>query len=86
MKTIDINTYKWFDKTYGNTYFAQEIIIDLGLDSEVMEINPIRYGYGSFDMHAFTFLRKKGYQINSDEIIVRNHEQYAKKSVLNNLK
>lgn len=59
LKTIDVTTLVWFDKTYGNSYFAQEITLNYGMsDSEVFK-NPFQYGYSSFDHEAMEFLIKK---------------------------
>lgn len=58
LKTIDIITLVWFDKTYGNSYFAQEITLNYGLaDSEVYK-NPFQYGYDSYNYEALDFLGK----------------------------
>lgn len=83
---IDIHTYTWFDKTYGNTYFAQEIILNYGTDQEQRFKNKISYGYSSFEHFALEFLRKQGVFIpeNRDErkkmFIIRNYIQQVKKS------
>ena len=85
-QTIDIHTYTWFDRTYGNTYFAQKIILNYGQDGELTICNPFQYGYSSFDYFALEFLRKQGISIpqNRDELkemfIIRNHEQAVKKA------
>ena len=84
--TIDITTYKWFDKINGNTYFAQEIILNYGTDQEQRFKNPFQYGYSSFDHVALEFLRKQGISIpqNRDELkdmfIIRNYERWVNKS------
>ena len=85
-QTIDIHTYKWFDKINGNTYFAQKIILNYGQDGELTVYNPFQYGYSSYDHVALEFLRKQGIPIpeNRDErkeiFIIRNYEQKVKKS------
>ena len=85
-QTIDIHTYTWFDRTFGNTYFAQEIVLNYGTDQEQRFKNPFRYGYSSFDYYALEFLRKQGIVIpvNRDErkkmFIIRNYIQQVKKS------
>ena len=85
-QTIDITTYKWFDKINGNTYFAQEIVLNYGTDQEQRFKNPFQYGYSSFDYVALEFLRKQGIAIpvNRDELkemfIVRNYERWVNKS------
>ena len=85
-QTIDIHTYAWFDKINGNTYFAQEIVLNYGTDQEQRFKNPFQYGYSSFDYVALEFLRKQGIAIpvNRDELkemfIVRNYERWVNKS------
>lgn len=85
-QTIDIHTYAWFDRTYGNTYFAQEIILNYGTDQEQRFKNPFKYGYSSYDFFALEFLRKQGIAIpvNRDELkemfIIRNYERWVNKS------
>lgn len=85
-QTIDIHTYKWFDKINGNTYFAQEIVLNYGTEQEQSFKNKFKYGYSSFDYFALEFLRKQGISIpqNRDELkemfIIRNHEQAVKKA------
>ena len=34
IKTIDLNVLEWFDKTYGNSYFAATITINYGRKNE----------------------------------------------------
>lgn len=58
IKTIDIKTLTWFDKINGNTYFAQEITLNFGLDNETEIINPFKYGYSSFEHYAFDAIKK----------------------------
>lgn len=46
VKTIDINVKEWFDKIYGNSYFAAIVTVNYGLeDSREIKI-PFEYGYG----------------------------------------
>ena len=84
--TIDIHTYKWFDKVNGNTYFAQEIILNYGTEQEQRFKNKFQYGYSSYDHVALEFLRKQGisipkhYQELKDSFIIRNYEQRVKKA------
>lgn len=56
MKTIDINAKEWFDKTYGNSYFSAEIIIDYAMDTEKKFKLEFQYGYGD---HYKTMARQK---------------------------
>ena len=85
-QTIDIHTYAWFDKINGNTYFAQEIILNYGQDGELTIYNHFQYGYSSYDFFALEFLRKQGIAIpvNRDELkekfIIRNYERWVNKS------
>ena len=85
-QTIDIHTYTWFDKTYGNTYFAQEIVLNYGTEQEQRFKNHFQYGYSSFDNYALDFLRKQGiyipehYKELREMFIVRNYEQKVNKS------
>ena len=85
-QTIDIHTYKWFDRTFGNTYFAQEIVLNYGTDQEQRFKNPFQYGYSSFDSVALEFLRKQGISIPEhykelrEMFIIRNYERWVNKS------
>ena len=47
IKTIDVDAYEWFDKTYGNSYFAGEVTINYGMKSQLGFNMPFQYGYGS---------------------------------------
>ena len=85
-QTIDIHTYTWFDKLYGNTYFAQEIVLNYGTDQEQSFKNKLQYGYSSFDYFALEFLRTKGvvipehYHELKDSFIIRNYKTEVKKA------
>jgi len=59
IKTIDLQTKEWFDKTYGNSYFSAQLTINFGLAGERKIYLPFQYGYGSHseDM-AFKATRK----------------------------
>ena len=46
MKTIDINAKEWFDKTFGNSYFAGTITLNYGTETEEIFLLPFQYGYG----------------------------------------
>ena len=95
IKTIDIQTLKWFDKTYGNTYFAQEITLNYGMPDAETLYNPFQYGYSSYDYRAIEFLQKNGYFEGERVcawtikqkfgIIFRVNEQSAKKRDLINI-
>lgn len=47
IKTVDITTKFWFDKTCGNTYFASRIILNYGMQDEKTIKLPFQYGSGS---------------------------------------
>ena len=85
-QTIDIHTYAWFDKINGNTYFAQEIVLNYGTDQEQRFKNRFQYGYSSYDFFALEFLRKQGISIPEhykelrDMFIIRNYERWVNKS------
>ena len=79
VKTIDINTLTWFDKVNGNTYFAQEIIINFGLKTKKVYYNNFQYGYSSYEHEAIDFLFKEkvvstnnAYEL-SKTIVIRNN-------------
>ena len=48
IKTIDVNAKGWFDKTYGNSYFAGTVCINFGMKSQKSYNMPFQYGYGDF--------------------------------------
>ena len=58
IKTIDVCTKTWFDKVNGNSYFAQSITLNFGLQSAETFVNPFQYGYGSYDIEAFRCIEK----------------------------
>tara|TARA_Y100001937_G_scaffold118266_1_gene172442 strand:+ start:230 stop:568 length:339 start_codon:yes stop_codon:yes gene_type:complete len=47
IKTIDVNAKEWFDKIYGNSYFAGTITLNYGMKDEETFLMPFKYGYGS---------------------------------------
>ena len=59
IKTIDLQTKEWFDKTYGDSYFSAQLTVNFGLPGERVIYIPFQYGYGghSEDM-AFKALKK----------------------------
>jgi hypothetical protein len=96
VKTIDVQTLKWFDKLYGNTYFAQEITLNYGMSNQETIKNDFQYGYSSYEHEAFKCLRKNGYFKRTEnlydlmykrarKIIFRFSERYALKRELNNI-
>jgi hypothetical protein len=50
MKTITITGKRWFQKTYGNTYFSAVGIID----GDVVVSIPFEYGYGDHYVDCVT--------------------------------
>lgn len=46
LKTIDINAKEWFDKTYGNSYFAANVTVNFGMEDQQNFKLPFQYGYG----------------------------------------
>lgn len=88
IKTIDIQTLTWFDKINGNTYFAQRITLNYGLQNETEITNPFQYGYSSYRFRAFECLRKNGYfkdETSLCNVIVRESERKALKRELINI-
>ncbi len=47
IKTIDLQTKEWFDRTYGNTYFSALVTINFGLATEKRIKLPFQYGDSS---------------------------------------
>lgn len=78
IKTIDIQAKEWFDKTYGNSYFAGVITINFGTPTEKQYKMPFQYGSkGMHEQVAFGILKplfKKEYgslwQLCRDEKII----------------
>ena len=46
LKTIDINAKEWFDKMYGNSYFAANVTLNFGMSDQQSFVLPFQYGYG----------------------------------------
>lgn len=46
IKAIHVEVLKWFDRRYGNTYFAGKIEIDLINGDRCVVKMPMEYGYG----------------------------------------
>ena len=67
IKTIDVKIYEWFDKTYGNSYFAGYICINYGMETTTRLNLGFQYGYGSHSEDiAFKELQKYGYIKNPE--------------------
>ena len=59
-KSVFIHTRRWFDKTYGNSYFASRIEVGTGNYYFV----PFQYGYESADIDAAVkVLQEAGYAV-----------------------
>jgi len=62
VQTIDINAKEWFDRTYGNSYFAGYVTINYGLPNAITLNMPFQYGYGdSYQYAAMSLLKEKGF-------------------------
>lgn len=46
VKTIDVNVKEWFDRVYGNSYFAGTVTVNYGLKTAQTFNLPFQYGYG----------------------------------------
>jgi hypothetical protein len=93
IKTIDIQVLEWFDKMYGNSYFAANVTINYCLDNEDTFVIPFTYGYGD---HAVSVSLKEIqkryegtpsyiYEIRELGVIVRTNRRDALKRELVNL-
>jgi hypothetical protein len=57
MKSIFIEAREWFDKTYGNSYFAGRVEVD----GKLVACLPFQYGYESaYEYAALEELKKLG--------------------------
>ena len=54
IQTIDVSALEWFDKVNGNSYFAGEVIINYGTDSQITL--PLAYQYGYGDQYQYEAL------------------------------
>lgn len=64
-KSVFIHTRRWFDKTYGNTYFASLIEVGTGNYYAV----PFQYGYGDQDLYeAVKVLRANGWNVSDRDL------------------
>ena len=60
IKTVDLIVLEWFDKTYGNSYFAAEITVNYNLKNQRTIKMPFQYGYGNHSEHqAFKTIKKE---------------------------
>lgn len=47
LKTIDLHTKEWFDRSAGNSYFSAHVVLNYGRDNCETLYLPFQYGYGS---------------------------------------
>lgn len=93
IKTIDVLTKTWFDRINGNTYFAQVITLNFGMNDETTIKNNFQYGYSSFEYeslkkiseHIEDFKISNTYDLRESGIIFRHHKENCKKSELKNI-
>lgn len=58
LKTIDIQTLRWFDKVNGNTYFANVVTLNYGMPTCEIINQSFTYGYSSFDYEAYKVIKE----------------------------
>ena len=84
VKTIDINAKEWFDKIYGNSYFAAIVTINFGLEDQTEIKIPFDYGYGDYyKWKALKEVAKRHpeingllpYELRNNGIIIRSNIQ-----------
>ena len=44
LRSINVQNFTWFHKTYGNPYFAMIVTVNQGLPSEHTFVVPMQYG------------------------------------------
>jgi len=60
IQTIDINALEWFDSVNGNSYFAANIVLNYGLNTEKEIKLSFQYGYGDhFKQMCFQALEEQ---------------------------
>lgn len=60
-KATHITVRRWFQKTYGNTYFSAKVIFD---DGSTEMAHTYDYGYGTHGLdQALEWLGKNGYAV-----------------------
>ena len=65
----EVHIRRWFDKTYGNSYYSLRLVASL--DNTKYEMNiPSRYGYGE----SHSLLRQSG--VVTDDLLVRKWLEY----------
>ena len=45
LRSINVQYFTWFQKTYGNPYFAMIVTVNKGYPSEQTFVVPMQYGY-----------------------------------------
>lgn len=70
MKTFRIEGRRWFQKSYGNTYFS----VDIYLHDVLLHSIPFQYGYDrQYYFVAIKWLEENGYIKKAD----KNNETYT---------
>ena len=58
MKKVEFWAKEWFQKSYGNSYFAVKVYVN----DKLIGTSPIKYGYGSqYEQEGMEILKKAGY-------------------------
>ena len=92
IKTIDITTLTWFDRTYGNTYFAQSITINFAMPDQMQITNPFQYGYSSYEFEAIKRIKEvisdfslREHELRDNGIVLRHtkHENCKQRELKN---
>lgn len=79
IKTIDIQSKEWFDKTYGNSYFAAMVTVNYGLENCQSFFVPFTYGYGDYSKDVcFNKLCEK-FEIKTD---LREWQFYKENNII----
>lgn len=61
IKTIDVTAFEWWDKTYANSYFSAEIVLNYGMPDQSIHYLPFQYGYGDhYQTQTVALLEKIG--------------------------
>ena len=50
LKNVHVETFEWFDRVNGNSYFANIVTVNLGLKNEFSFNMPFEYGYGNHSL------------------------------------
>ena len=61
IKEIEVKALTWFDKTYGNTYFAGKIYVKYKNGKTAKFLMPFEYGYGEQYLYEALKILKKNY-------------------------